>query len=453
MTRLRVGVVAGLLSSAGILSSAGCGARTGVAPIAASLDGGVSDGEVVDGGRTRPDGRIVDPDGGPPPCVPASPPIETCNGRDDDCDGAIDEDLGFDLVSGPHEVTTSIAFIPALTGTDDGLLAAWRTGFNGSSPVPNSFARPLDRDGRPTGPAVQLLEAPVILGPGLTRAPGRDRYYAPLCRRFGGNDLPSWLRLDGSGRPVGEEHVVERVGESCVTYDTTPQMLFTGRRTLFAWIGARSFVPAFLERSDDGRDPEVVEVVPNGDLSAPPRLVRVGDRVAFIVGVDHPETRASTVTVTWLDLDGEIIGATAELPDPGGSGYLQPRGAPDGDGNLLVVASHRFDEGWIRARVGRGGGVIEDPILLPEDLEIRGLAPRPGGGFWMSASDNGAGVAVLQQLSAAGDIVEEWPVPEPSWQPELVVHGGRVTLLYGSPTGGETALHSVTYGCVPAVRD
>ena len=123
----------------------GCGARSGLEVSRAPADEGSSDAAQVDAGLRDAGLR----DAGPP-CVPTG---ETCNGIDDDCDGRLDEDLGFGAVGEPIIVrdedehgddrcsTCAIAFSPHAVSTSAGILVAFRMGFDGSHPIPNTFTR------------------------------------------------------------------------------------------------------------------------------------------------------------------------------------------------------------------------------------------------------------------------------------------------------------------------
>lgn len=393
--------------------------------------------------------------GRPGVCTPRAPRAEWCNGRDDDCDGAIDEDLDFGLVSGPHSVATEVFYPTGLEATDDGVVVAWSRSFDGDDPMPNSFLRLLDGDGVPIAPAAELLGEPVALGVGPSLAPAANgRLAAGMCRRFTANDLPSWRFVSAAGAPLGDEHRVAETTESCTTFDTAPQMVFTGQRHLFVWITSTNDL-VFVESTDaEGGSPVIARLFDDAtpyhaDLSAPPHLAVYGDRVAVVLGLRRDEApQESSLGVRFLDLAGSPVGDLVVLPDPGGAGYLQPRVAVAPDGTLLLVAKHRFGDGWIRARVTFDGTVVSQPALVFDDFYLRDLEPRPGGGFWGAAMrEDGETPGALLRLDDAGDVAETYALPELSWNPIMAQRAGRVHLVYTAPNLFPQELRSVVYGC------
>jgi len=78
---------------------------------------------------------------------------------------------------------------------------------------------------------------------------------------------------------------------------------------------------------------------------------------------------------------------------------------------MLITSLHRFDDGWIRARVAFDGTIVSPPELLAEQVAIRDLEARPGGGFWAAGDVVEQGTYLLQ-LDETGAIVERYEVPE-----------------------------------------
>jgi hypothetical protein len=448
-----------------LLASSSCGARSELE----ALD--QRDPEVCNGRDDDGDGQIDEEieelscgegacaatapgcvDGQVGSCIPGAPSPEICNGIDDDCDGAIDDELGFGLIAGPYTVAQEMFEPTGLVATERGLLAAWTRSFDGSNPTPNAFTRVLDDLGAPAAPPEQLLPQPVSLGVGPSLAPAADgRFVAAMCRRFGANDYPSWIFLDAEGAPLGAEHVVQETSENCTTYGTPPQMLWTGERHLFTWITSTSD-KVFLEASDaDGSGAAVDLLVDGADLSAPPRLTQHDDRVALVLGLQPPVPQESELGVILLDPGGEPQAAPIAMPDPGGTRYLQPRVAVGSDGHMMILATHRFDPGWMRARVSFDGTVLLWPVLEPEELQWGDLRARSGGGFWAVAMLSGGDESsALVRLDGEGEIVEMLSFPELGWWPLMALRAGRVHVLYTAPDAPlPNELHSITFGCLP----
>jgi hypothetical protein len=382
-------------------------------------------------------------------CPVFPPTAETCNGIDDDCDGAIDEGLGFDLISGPHLVAAGTFYAYGLVATPVGVLVSWADSIDGGNPVPNGFARPLDEIGEPSGPPVLLVDAPVSLGVGPSLAAAASGFAVAMCRTFGFEDYPSWRFVDATGNPTAPEHAVQETSESCTTHDTPPQLLWTGERHLFTWITSSTFGGVFVESSDASGGAPIITTLTQGDLSAPPRLAQHGDRVALVVG-ERPEPMVSELSVYFTDRQGTSFTKVATLPDPGGSGYLQPRIAFDPQGVLLVVATNRFDPGWFRTRIAPDGAILTGPLVESDNLEVRDLAARPDGGFWATASDPNTSSALLMQLDETGAVATTYALPEIAYSPILTPRAGRVHVVYFAPDAPmPNELHSVVYGCVP----
>ncbi|MFT5355624.1 MAG: hypothetical protein ACI9KE_002843 [Polyangiales bacterium] len=155
----------------------GCGARSALdehdpmihsESADAASDVAVSDGVFVDAGN--------DPDApDAPPVVPCDPrgDRETCNGRDDDCDGRVDEGLPLAALAEtvvlrePTEMnagdcsTCAIAGTPILAPSETGgYFALFSIATSAASPSPNVFRRELSDRGQPLLPIVLVEGAP-----------------------------------------------------------------------------------------------------------------------------------------------------------------------------------------------------------------------------------------------------------------------------------------------------
>ena len=431
----------------------GCGART-------ALDG------VVIGGSDG--GTDAGTDAGPP-CTPGP---EVCNGRDDDCDGAFDEDLGFGEVrhvvvrstegtTGPCSTCQWTAG-PQLFVHSTGMLAVWRMGFDGSHPQPNAWARRLDRDASPLGEPFVLFDD-VQVPNGLRLTPIDDgRAALAFCGRFGFEDLmaSAFVGPDGAVLVPPAQRGPSDVGCGAMH----PDVGWTGDVALFAWTnnrGTADFEGVHVERTDrDGRDRGPVSTETSGDLSAPPRFARGHGGLAMVTGF-RPELRVTRLRFFRYDASGrEIARADFDAPPDTRWGETDIAATPEG---WLVVGTDRtsFDEpvGWPAIRLDPNGGVIEGPLLVEPGWEWSRveLEPRPGGGAVIGGllrdPDGGEGVAVMR-VDERGRRIDVWR-PDPSTffgleGSDLVVDGGRVYFMHVGPAADSLANEVVLHvlGCV-----
>ena len=173
-----------------------------------------------------------------PICVPEP---EQCNGRDDDCNGLIDDGLGFGAL-GPAVVVRSNegdtggcgscrwAWDPFLAPMADGsLLALWWIGINGGREQPNVWGRRLSEDGTPLEPPrlwtrdfVILDQQPIAAG----TLPGGDSLLGATFR-IGTSDTGGWLRVRADGTLVNTSLPATVHGRSTA--------LFSNSRVTAAW--------------------------------------------------------------------------------------------------------------------------------------------------------------------------------------------------------------------------
>lgn len=436
-----------------MLLAPACGARSGlrIGDDAGRADGGVDAGA---------------------PCGPPGP--ERCNGADDDCDGAVDESLGFGAVR-PRAVVrsdqgstgdcTSCGWAAGaqLWAHGDGLLAVWRMGFDGSRPQPNAWARRLADDLSPRGEPFVLFETNVPNG--FRLAPLDDRRAAlAFCGRFGADEMGSaFIGSDGDVRVAPARRSPEGFGCGAMH----PDVAWSGERAFFSWTNNRGLIDTravLLDVTD--REGESVDARPvseaGGDLSVPPRFAVGHGRVAMVTG-HQPELRVTRLRFVLFDARGrELTRVDLDAPPETRWGSTDVVATRDG---WLVVGTDRtsFDDPVGRAlvRLDADGALIEGPRLVEPGWEwsLVELEPRHGGRELLLAGglespDGTRGLAVMR-LDATGRRVDVWR-PEP---PEglglsgfdLVVAGERVFFIYPGPAEDSEPNEVVLWelGCVP----
>jgi len=384
---------------------------------------------------------------------------EVCNGLDDDCDGRVDEELPFGLVSGPFEVALEPTgyFTSDLVAVRDGFVSVWNVGFDGSRPPrTNAFARHLDRDARPDGEPLPILERPVTMG--LTVAPSPRGLVLTYCGRFGADDRAASAFLDARGEPLGGEI---RRGDGARSCGAVPQAgLHTGRRHLFAFLtngpDVSGMFPAFLDVADDtGASLEGRTVEPRGDLYTAPGLAVSGGVVGLLVA-RRPDVRTVALDLHRLALDGRPLGPPVLVGESSVDvvSYAHGQLVGDGDGGFLIVASDSFRAGVHAARVGPDGSLISplEPIHAGWQLSELDLAPLPGGGAVLVGNDftPPSSSAIVARLDTSGAIEAVWEgrdaVPY-FLVPAVEVASGRIFVQSAQVDG--TQLEIREFGCRP----
>jgi hypothetical protein len=377
-----------LLGCASAVVVLGCGWRSSLSDFTGDLPSHRSDAGTQD---AEPEAPL---DSGPePPCEPSP---EVCNGRDDDCDGWIDEGLGFGAVGPPIVVRDTEGSTGDCSSCqwvvsgevfihDEGMLAVWRLGFDGIDPQPNVFVRRLDRSGTPLEPPRTLFEHNVLGRVRLEPAHEDGVMFFPMCGRFGtGNRAgATWLDMQGgvvrppARRPPEPHHCVSVEGR------------WTGRRYL--WAFGDSAVPSktrFEVAEADGRSLETRVVHDPGDLAGQPFFSVAHERVAMVTGVPAEEG-GSRLAIHVFDLNGNA-NRPPRFVEPLYEGFVprRPLIAPTSDGWLIVLHPARRDPGLFVVRVSSEGDVVEDPRPVDEEARwlVNDIAPRAGGGAYIAGS-------------------------------------------------------------------
>jgi hypothetical protein len=399
-----------VLASLLLLVASACGSRSGLL--------------VETDEHPRDAGPTPEVDAGPPPCVPSP---ERCNLRDDDCDGTVDDGLGFGAIGDVVVLRedefdtgscTSCAWawdtIVAEAGT--GYLAAWYVGIYGGREMPNLFGRRLDASGAPLGPVERLGGEVVLSLDPMTEAPvpGRGRLVAS-CVRTGTNDRMGWhgFRDDGS-----LARVTPSPAPPC---SADRKLVYTGERVLAVHVEDRTLViRAYdLDGGDRGETrvevPDLLFATPfshRGEVAILGLVVRGDVRELWFALADarggvlvepfplrdvpyDPNTRAIGVEGGWLLVDpgnafrGEPAtrqrlgreGATETLPTPWADGR------PLGDSGMNDLLVHHPTEPALVAVFqgpptdeGRPGDIHVELLDERGDPTHQATVPAPGQG-------------------------------------------------------------------------
>jgi hypothetical protein len=452
VTRRERAIVRALL----LLTSLGCGARTGL-EVSQAVDAGPVDAARVDAGS---DAGV--------PCVSS---VEVCNGVDDDCDDRLDEGLGFGAIGEPIVVrdvdehgddrcsTCAIAFAPHAVSTSDGILVAFRIGFDGSRPIPNTFTRLLDDDAHPRAEIALLSDRNTTEGLRMTSHPsGAAMVY---CGRFRSNDVTTSAIVSPAGALI-DERAREPMGRSCGAWE--PDTVWTGARTMFAWTDNSSGpLPGFevlLDRGDaDGVSLGFEMLEPNGDGG--PRLGVGHGRLLLVVGT-RPEPRRSVLAIHRFDLEGTRAGEPTYVPIPDGldDSFVSSHVVPSREGFVVHSAAAARDGGRFVTRLGSDGALALGPVRLDEGIDyVNGfddvLARRGGGAVIASPRRSAPGEPGYRVLAVddEGAVLGAWDGDPAEGQPAwggLVEHRGRVFLTYAIISGeNRDQIRIRELGCVP----
>jgi hypothetical protein len=330
---------------------AGCGAKSAL-EITAARDASVNDAPRLDapGDAGSPDTAV---------CVPEG---ERCNGRDDDCDGMLDEGLGFGplgevIVLRSTELDTgdcgscSWAWEPVLAPNDaGGLTALFRIGIYGGREQPNVITRALDRRGEPVGPLTVTPDLVILSSHRLrtSRGPGDPTLVAAQIRRgIGAREVGGWLTVDRAG-------VIETVSPP---YRASPPIAVLGDRVISIDTDSRRAVLVHTA-SLDGSDPTSTEIEFEELLTVFPGFneTEVGLVVLTYVGAIHALHFVS------VNGRGEIVAGPRDLEHPYRS---YPRLVGTSEGFLFVLPGDRDEEASI-ATMGHDGATVLPLRPVPE---------------------------------------------------------------------------------------
>jgi hypothetical protein len=406
------------------------------------------------------------------PCGP--PVVETCNGRDDDCDGFVDEALPFGeaapaLVVRDMEGSTGDCVSCRWAGGVDvlpfaeSLVVVWRLGFDGSRPQANAFAREIGRDGFPRGEPEVLFDRNVTNGFRAAVAPDGAQASLAFCGRFGTDDVmaSAYLAATPGLRLLRQPRERQPVGFGCGAM--LPDGILGADTGLFGWINNRGSEEAVLLDPVDADGSSLGGrrlLDDDGDYAIPPRFARRGDDFAVVLGTRGPRRTSS---LRWIGLDRfGVTTAAVEVPSDPERPFSRATLAPALDGWLIVAATDRRDAfGHFLLRVGLEGTILEGPTFIDDGVRWGSvdLEPLPGGGFALGgqiAPADGDPTVAVARLDAAGRQTDLWvpetPITFGLGGYGLVADGPLVRFAFPAPVPGDGLPNRVllhTLGCVP----
>ena len=391
-------------------------------------------------------------------CIPGE---EVCNGRDDDCDGRIDERLSLTALGDtvvlrePTELdagdcpTCSIATSPILVPTRSGYDALFSIATNFGAPTANVFVRELDARGVPTassrsaGSHLALGLRPMSPG---TSVDGRSPI--ALCTGLP-TDPTSGLLLvadDGSITARGYEG-----SRACLDLFVVQHRVLTLTHT------ASSIV--WTSRSSDATDLRATVTALSGGDVVRARCAASRDRVGILIEQIEREVggvvEATSVSFAAVSPLAETLVAPARLPLPGASLW---------DPDLVAT-----DQGWLMVIPSRGGPARY--VALTTHGELRGPLSTfvdehtlvGGAADWAFVADplgstivhvfGGRGRMHVQLLDAQGSLMSAFEdvVPDGLGRPNVLFTPDHRILVtwhgaYNGPNGGDR-LYVRELGC------
>jgi hypothetical protein len=394
-------------------------------------------------------------------CVPRSPPVEVCNGLDDNCDGRIDEGLGIGPLGAPSVLRTDEgetggciscrwAWRPVLAPlSNGGYLAVWYVGILGGSERPNVFGRVIDAHGAPQAP-VGLLGSDVVLSlHALAPAPRANGDTAlGTCFRVGNRDVGGWelVHADGTLTAV-------RGPDSSACHEP---FTLLGDRVIAVWAQLGLFGVDVL-RLDGSAISTQTQAEPN---LATWGAGAFGDHMALWLLVADSQTRG--VLFQPLRATGEFDGGLRPLQIP----YeLYPRLVGLSDGYLLVSPGVRGGNPAGVTRLNNQGDVVRPEVLVADGHRLSDsgtsnvVAHHPTERVLISAWQDvlaGEGTPMhVEVMDEDGAVQASWSGPAPGSRafvsPSVTFAGARVLLAWHDTA--ENAMPNRVFvqefGCAP----
>ena len=339
-----------MLRLTAVLLLSGCIAKA-PAPDPDIADAGPPDaGPRADPRGPPPPDRAPSPEPTPVPCVPAE---EACNGRDDDCDGLIDEGMALNRVEAASRVVAD--------GEDRLPRSHVDLGRRADGALAVAFTEPR-LDGRPRA----MWRTVEVSGEVRTEAAaleGTDPYH-PVLRGAGADLVTARCVAFRSGQSRHARLELRRIdpdsGEALAVSGALEPTPRNCRMPVPAWNGERLLVPWRAE--GEGADYAPMLTVLDGALAGETRaldanafhrpVIAVGDTLSAIAWL----ARDNTMEVELVDVAGDAT-ARITVPDltspPLRGGGASPRAgeaiAHLGADRFVVAGSINYTDGGLRA--------------------------------------------------------------------------------------------------------
>jgi hypothetical protein len=329
--------------------------------------------------------------------------------------------------------------------TSAGILATWQTGFDGQYPVPNVYMRFLDDNANPAGEISLLSERSAVQTPSFISK--GDGALFMFCALYDHRTYLTSALLDPYGKLISEQR---RFSTTYCGGVSDPEAIWTGSRLLFAWY-PQMYGPDVLFEVADTNGNSLLEKKFRTDGASDPHFAYGHGRVLMVVplrtGADFMSgiEGQSYLAVHRFDIEGNEIAEPVNLePIPGsafGTGFIVPTEA----GWLIIASTSARAPGYYVARLAPDGSLVSGPDLVNTDIGFQDVIPYGGGAVAL------AGKIVLF-FEADGSLRQEWSSDEYMDVGGLVVHKGRLFILYATQLQGKPETNQVLireFQCVP----
>jgi hypothetical protein len=301
---------------------------------------------------------------------PATHPgaAEVCDGRDNDCDGAIDDQPACNRTcdqdekrAGELRVTTgpanAVGPVLAWSGSAYGL--AWIDSRDGHTEI--YFAR-LDASGAKIGADVRVTQVSSSKN-GVRLVWSGSEYALAWTDNRDGNDEIYFARLDASGAKIGGDvRVTNQPAPS-----ESPVLAWSGSRYGLAWYDSQTagtgIYMTMLDRTGSKLYPELrIDTAPSGSGPAPSSLVWNG--TDFGLAWDDNRSGNAEIYFTRVDAARTKVGPDVRVTNDPGSSY----------GAILVWTGGQYGVTWV-SDPGDGTRTVHFIGLTPAGVRIGAATP------------------------------------------------------------------------------